>query len=115
MKVSIESNSGPFVLSRRAVIATTSVLPAHVVARATRLDLVGPPDAAEPFKFFPKQRIVHFCCRGNPRDANSRNRALRELLTGLARLDPNLHQEDVEAFVDEWVPRCLQAITAAGN
>jgi hypothetical protein len=115
MKVVIQSNSGPFALSRHAVAAATSVLPARIVRRVAKLMLVGDARHSTPFEYHSKERIATFCFPANPHDSRARDRALRELLIGLASLEPDPAGDDVETFVGEWLPRCVKAITEAGN
>jgi hypothetical protein len=114
VKVVIQSNSGPFALSRRSVALATSVLPARILDRVATLVLVGD-RPHEPFRYHSKERIAEFCLPGNSRDSGARDKALRELMIGFASLNPAREGDDVEPFVEEWLPRCLKAITEAGN
>src|SRR6266581_5847406 len=123
MKVVFQSNSGPFALSRRSLAAAASVLPDRIIRRISKLVVVGESVGPEPFEFDRKKRVAQLCIPGDPHDAQARDRALRELLLGLARLDLNPEFQTsltdgqritLQAFADEWHPRCLKAIAEAG-
>src|SRR5262245_32524766 len=112
MKILIQSNAGPFALSRRSIAVATSVLPADLVRRVAKLYVVregGP----EPFEYS-SGRVVYFCIPGNSRDPHARDRALRELLLGFLRVESggkfgvplsDRHRDEFKTFVDEWHPR----------
>src|SRR5262245_28172967 len=87
MKVVIQSNSGPFALGRRSIALAASVLPARIVGRVTRLVVVGESAGPEAFEYDARRHSATFHLLGNARDAQARERALRELLLGFARID----------------------------
>lgn len=124
MKVVLQSNSGPFALSRRSVALAASVLPARIIRRVAKLVMVGESTGPEPFEFDPDKRIAQFCIPGDPHNVEARDRALRELVLGFARLDSSdsfgksltdRQRDTFQAFVDEWHPKCLKAIAEAGS
>ncbi|HTK31878.1 MAG TPA: hypothetical protein VL332_07930 [Candidatus Saccharimonadaceae bacterium] len=124
MKVVLQSNSGPFALSRRSIAAAASVLPAGITRRVTKLLVVGESAGPEPFEFDPHERIVQFRIPGDPHDVEARHRALRELLLGFARVDSgesfgmrltDRQRDGFQGFVEEWLPRCLEAIAEAAS
>ncbi len=124
MKVVIQSNCGPFALSRRSIAVAASVLPARITRRIATLLVVGESAGPEPFEYDPRRRIAQFCIPGDARDPQARDRALRELLLGFARLDSggpfgvrltDGQRDNFTTFVDEWHQQCEKAIGEAGS
>lgn len=124
VKVVIQSNSGPFALSRRSIAAAASVLPARITRCIVTLLVVAESAGPEAFEYDARRRIAQFCFPGDPRDPQARDRALQELLLGFARLDSDSpfgvrltdkQRDTFTTFVDEWHPRCQKAIEEAGS
>ncbi len=124
MKIVMQSDSGPFALSRRSIAVASSVLPTRITRRIAQLIVVGEHEGPEPFEYYPKRRLVQFCVPGNPHDAQARDRALHELLIGFARLDSgdtfgtrltDRQRKALATFVDEWHPKCLKAMAETGG
>jgi len=124
MKVVIQSNCGPYALSRRSIAVAASVLPARVTRRIATLVVVRDSAGPEPFEYDAEARSVQFRIPGDPRNPEAHDRALRELLLGFARLESggafgmslsDRQRDAFKAFVDEWHPRCAKAIEEAGS
>lgn len=119
MKIIIQSNCGPYGLSRRALEAAAQVVPARIVQQIDQLVVVANRWGLEPFEYDPKRRVAYFSYPGDPNDEEVREGALRELLLGFARLDAGaefgIHlterqREEFRAFIDQWYPPCATAI-----
>ena len=122
MKIVIQSNCGPFGLSRRALEAVAEVLPTRIVHQIDQFVVVANRWGVEPFEYDPKRRVAYFSYPGDPNDEEVRRQALHELLLGFARLDVGAefrihlsdHQrEEFRGFIEEWYPQCARAITKA--
>ncbi len=122
MKVVIQSNCGPFGLSRRGVEAACALLPDRIVRQIDKLVLVAEPWGVEAFEYDPKRRVAYFAYPGDSNVREIREAALRELLLGFARLDAGAEfgirvtdgqRIEFGAFIDQWCPVCLKAITEA--
>lgn len=124
MKVVLQSNSGPFALSRRSIAVAASVLPARIIRRVAEILIVGESTGPEPFEFNRDKRSARLSIPGDAHNAEVRDHALRELLLGFARLDAgesfgisltDRQRSTFQSFIDEWHPRCLKAIAEAGS
>lgn len=124
MKVVIQSNSGPYGLSRRGVEAACSVLPDGVVREIDQLVLVADKWGVEPFEYDPKRRVAYFAYPGDSNTKGIREDALRELLLGFARVEAGAEfrirltdrqRSEFGPFIDQWFPACLEAIKDEGD
>jgi hypothetical protein len=119
MKVVIQSNCGPYGLSRRAIEAAAAVLPDHIIHQIDKLVVVSNAWGFEPFEYDPRGRVAYFSYAGDPTDRELRDRALRELLLGFARVDAGAEfrvrlserqRATFNAFIDQWYSACTTAI-----
>ena len=124
MKIVIQSNCGPFGLSRRALEAVREVLPARLVQQIDELLVVADRWGVEPFEYDRKRRVAYFSYPGNSNDEEVRRKALHELLLGFARLDAGAEfrthlserqREEFRAFIEQWYAQCATAITNAAH
>lgn len=119
MKLVFQSNSGPYALARRQIVAALSVLPDRLLRRVDELVLVGERGGADAIEHLARRRLVLLCIPGDSHDPQARERALRELLLGFARLESGdafgepldeRRRSELETRVDEWYPRCFKAM-----
>lgn len=122
MKIVIQSNCGPYGLSRRALEAVAEVVPARIVHQIDQLVVVSNSWGAEPFEYDPKRRVAYFSYPGDSNDEEVVGGALHELLLGLARLDAGaefgIHlsdrqRDEFRGFIERWYSQCATAITNA--
>jgi hypothetical protein len=119
MKIVIQSNCGPYGLTRRALEAVSAVLPARIVERIDQLVVVKERWGPEPFEYDRKRRVVYFAYPGDSNRKEVREGALREFLFGCARLEAGgrfqvaMTDRQRKAFsepVDRWYPACWKVI-----
>ena len=119
MKIVIQSNCGPYALSRHDLEAVAGVLPARIVRQIDQLHVGSNRWGIEPFEYDPKRGVAYFSYPGDPTDAEVRQRALCELLLGFARLEANAEfrvhlsdrqREKFRPFIEQWYPQCVPEV-----
>jgi hypothetical protein len=83
VKIVIQSDCGPYGLSRRALEAVAEVLPARIVQQIDQLLVVANRWGVEPFEYDRKRRVAYSSYPGDSSDEEVRLQALRELLLAL--------------------------------
>jgi hypothetical protein len=125
MKIVVYNLKGQYALSRAEVEIIYSTLPRLAWARIAEFHLAHSHDrACEMFEFDDRSGIVFFIAPIGSKTRVLRDKAIHELLVGLARVKARsrffMPLKDPErslysAFVDEWMQRCIHAIEQRSN
>jgi hypothetical protein len=120
MKIIVAATRHAHALSRRQVEALFAALPPEFGRAIDEFVLSNFERGAEPFEYIASKRRVEFYMPVVEKTAETTERALREFLLGVARMQAGStfwrpldrsERRDYEGFLDQWLPVCMAALS----